>query len=842
MAEILDLIAKVSWETNEKELQNVNKELAKEDKLLEELRQKGARLEDQMLKTNDPKKLKVYNAELQQTKKNADSIIESQKKQVDLTKKLQVEQKKLVDELRKTNDPNAVKGLLQNLYKVENQMSAMTKTTQTFSNKLGGIGSSFLQGIGIGGGMQIFDQIIGGIGNVFAKANQEFEDAELSQARFFQTLKNIGQEGLFDELSQMSNKLAISYQNLFDNDDITNGQIKFIEGTRVTKSELEKLIPVAIELAGKLGTDVTTASEMLVNAIIGRTSPELKRLGLDMKGAGDETERVNRITGDFATLLTGSVSSALETTTGKTQQLNQEIANLEEELGRKIAPIKKKWLELQNTLLSGVSSLFESDVDNAKKQIELQADLYKRRIQNTSLEREISIETKKRIQGQIDYILQATKANDLLIKQEKERGNVTEKTFQAKKGNELLIIGLQERYGRLKVINEVLAKKEVEKQKSINANAGQDEEEKQVVKKATTLKKAVEKASKEEPIKLTYKLESDDLNKMADDLAKDIELVRKKAFENLDKLNAEQVLDIAPTSDAEAQKLAEDIANRKKVLSEVEKKSNEERIKEVNELVDSYSQLANSVQSIISLEQQKNDKLIELQQDRVEATKKQSDKSLKIEQDRLDELTAKREKYERAQRVIDASVIVANQAVAISGAVASIASQKNPILIGAQVLAIIAGITASIGAIRSINAGFKEGGYTGDGDPSEESNQLGRKSYKYHKGEYVMDAPLTSKHKSFFEGIHKRDLMINEMRNGAYLVAPRGIDTDAIVNAHYTIKNDNNNASLVYEIQGMRNELSKIKMNVTNTFDANGFGQEVGAQIVKANLINKLRG
>lgn len=341
MSEILDLVAKVSWDTNEKALKDVNKELLKEDKLLEELRQKGARLEQQMLQTNDPKKLKQYNAELQQTKKNADAITESQKKQLDVTKNLQKEQKNLIEQLKKTNDPNAVKGLLQNLYKVENQMSAMTKKTSDFTSKMGGIGSSILQGIGIGGGMQIFDQIIGGIGNIFANANKEFEEAEISQARFFQTLKNIGQEGLFDELSQMSDKLAVSYKNLFDNDDITNGQIKFIEGTRVTKSELEKLVPVAIELAAKLGTDVTTASEMLVNAIIGRTSPELKRLGLDMKGAGDETERVNRITGDFANLLTGSVDSALQTTIGRTQQLNQEIANLEEELGRQIAPIKK---------------------------------------------------------------------------------------------------------------------------------------------------------------------------------------------------------------------------------------------------------------------------------------------------------------------------------------------------------------------------------------------------------------------------------------------------------------------------------------------------------------------
>ena len=104
---------------------------------------------------------------------------------------------------------------------------------------------------------------------------------------------------------------------------------------------MKQLIPVAIELAAKLGTDVTTASEMLTNAIIGRTSPELKRLGLNMKGVGTETGRVSEITGDFAKLLSGSVETALQTATGSTKQLNQELANLEEELGKKLLPIQK---------------------------------------------------------------------------------------------------------------------------------------------------------------------------------------------------------------------------------------------------------------------------------------------------------------------------------------------------------------------------------------------------------------------------------------------------------------------------------------------------------------------
>ena len=126
---------------------------------------------------------------------------------------------------------------------------------------------------------------------------QEAAEAEQGLLRFKQTLDNLGKGDLFDGLVADADRLAKTYKNLFDNDDILAGQAKFIEGTRVTEKQLKQLIPVSIELAAKLGTDVTTASEMLTNAIIGRTSPELKRLGLNMKGVGTETGRVNEIIG-----------------------------------------------------------------------------------------------------------------------------------------------------------------------------------------------------------------------------------------------------------------------------------------------------------------------------------------------------------------------------------------------------------------------------------------------------------------------------------------------------------------------------------------------------------------
>jgi tape measure domain-containing protein len=48
----------------------------------------------------------------------------------------------------------------------------------------------------------------------------------------------------------------------------------------------------------------------------------------------------------------------------------------------------------------------------------------------------------------------------------------------------------------------------------------------------------------------------------------------------------------------------------------------------------------------------------------------------------------------------------------------------------------------------------EEGGYTGDGNPQQESRKLGKKSYEYHLQEYVVPHEPTRKHRGFLEALH----------------------------------------------------------------------------------------
>lgn len=75
------------------------------------------------------------------------------------------------------------------------------------------------------------------------------------------------------------------------------------------------------------------------------------------------------------------------------------------------------------------------------------------------------------------------------------------------------------------------------------------------------------------------------------------------------------------------------------------------------------------------------------------------------------------------------------------GVTQSLATYPWPYNAIAAAASLAAGLQ-NVDQIRSQKAGFEQGGYTGDGHPSQESRILGNKPYTYHKSEYVIPAPL----------------------------------------------------------------------------------------------------
>jgi hypothetical protein len=317
----------------------------------------------------------------------------------------------------------------------------------------------------------------------------------------------------------------------------------------------------------------------------------------------------------------------------------------------------------------------------------------------------------------------------------------------------------------------------------------------------------------------------------------------------------ENMLGILTDDDVRANELKNDILTQQYKKAEEErlkiaKEASDERKKiEREELFNNTIAFASELSNFYSNEIRMIDGVISAQERRVEAAKTASDKSLKIEQDRLDDLTAKRERYERRQRTIDAAIVVANQAIAISYAIKGIAKAASEggagaaLTVAANVVAIGAGILASTAAIRaaSQDGGFKDGGYTGDGDPSEVSTNLGKRGYKYHKKEFVMNEHLTSKHRDMLEGMHTGSLIVNKLNDGYYLTN-RTIDTEKAISDHYNVKNQIDMRGMEQQLQSINERLQGFKVNVNNNLDVDGFSQKVAVGMGRINILNKQRG
>ena len=156
---------------------------------------------------------------------------------------------------------------------------------------------------------------------------------------------------------------------------------------------------------------------------------------------------------------------------------------------------------------------------------------------------------------------------------------------------------------------------------------------------------------------------------------------------------------------------------------------------------------------IIALKQQEVDQLASLQEQRIEEARQIADKGnaeiLQAEEERLAKLQEASRNYARQQIALTQLQITAESALAIAKAAAQ-GGVAAPFTIAATLIALAAGYAQARAQASSVGAGFKkgglyDGGFTGAGDPSHESNAQGFRGYKYHKNEYIMPSEVTNR-------------------------------------------------------------------------------------------------
>lgn len=215
-------------------------------------------------------------------------------------------------------------------------------------------------------------------------------------------------------------------------------------------------------------------------------------------------------------------------------------------------------------------------------------------------------------------------------------------------------------------------------------------------------------------------------------------------------------------------KTADDIAKATQKAADEEKikKQTDEHNAKVQQTIDSYQELASAAVDAYKLiskaQQEALDKEIEIREKRVADAKKLAERGnadvLRIEEQRLEEAQKKKEQIAQREQQVNSALALSNSLVAVTSAIATATKSGDPYTVALRVAAAVAAVIAALGSgqnfVRSFDTStdsFADGvvGYKGKGGPRDDSNWV-----RISNGESVITAAGTSKHRSLLEAIN----------------------------------------------------------------------------------------
>lgn len=379
MAEVFEIIERIQYIAEDQGLREAGIEIQKNSDALIDLAVKKERVQRQ-LDAADKKDIanqKKLHTELKQINEEIKTKSKLINDQAINNRKLNDEIKKeigLLDNLRRRLDAiQTAKGFAtteKELIKLNKQLAQ----TQRELDKLDGKGKSsggslfqtLLTGVGVGGGMELFQRGLGAINGLIRDSTDEFKDAEKSYLSLQRALKSTGNLQEIDGLVQDANKFSEIFKTV-DNDDIIKAQTQLINYGKITRAELTKLTPVILELAAAERIDLTQATETIINILEGRGGATLRQYGVSVKGVKDEHDRLNIVLGQFYDKIKGSSAVFEQTLEGQQAMLEKNLKNVEERFGKTFARVKLKVLPILSDILDGMNYLFETAEEKTQR-------------------------------------------------------------------------------------------------------------------------------------------------------------------------------------------------------------------------------------------------------------------------------------------------------------------------------------------------------------------------------------------------------------------------------------------------------------------------------------------
>lgn len=116
------------------------------------------------------------------------------------------------------------------------------------------------------------------------------------------------------------------------------------------EATIKKLTKATLDFATAKGLDLSSAAE-LVAKTVGSSTNALSRYGIEINTSATGTEKINQLLEKFA-MFSGQAEGQADTYTGKLQQLNNQLGDLQEQIGQGVLPTLNEF----STALSDIAT------------------------------------------------------------------------------------------------------------------------------------------------------------------------------------------------------------------------------------------------------------------------------------------------------------------------------------------------------------------------------------------------------------------------------------------------------------------------------------------------------
>lgn len=320
---------------------------------LEELREKTRRVEDERKKST--------NAE----KENINELARAAEKRKQLLKQETETLKKLQGERAKAFTIKDIEAYNKKIAETQKNINILKGRTEELNGITSGLKSGF-KALGAGIVAAFSAQAV----IAFAQQTIEaFLEAEKAAELLKFAIVDIGGESerQFTRLIQQS--MDVQKTTIFGDDQVQQAQAA-LSAFGLTANQIEELIPRLADFAVVLGTDIVDAANKVGGGLVG-AGRELKRFNIDVSANKTEIENYNAILAGLEKF-SGTAAKAANTLSGELAKQKNEVSDLQEEIGSKLAP---QWINFKKVVLEGVKALVTSRLYKPLSDAEIKASI-----------------------------------------------------------------------------------------------------------------------------------------------------------------------------------------------------------------------------------------------------------------------------------------------------------------------------------------------------------------------------------------------------------------------------------------------------------------------------------